>query len=219
MLKKDKMVFNKGKKLREAFEKEALPYLDALYGTALRLTQDEQNAEDLVQDAMVKAFRFYEQFEKGSNIKAWLFRVLITTFYNTCRKNRNIQRLHNEAELEPNHDAFLSEASTSWQMTESTVLDRLVTEKLHALLEEIPEDFRMAVILCDLNGFGYKDIAEILNCPVGTVMSRVFRGRRMLQKKLYHYAVEQGYIRPRHEKPVLEKPADLQEYRKQRGRS
>lgn len=180
---------------RQAFERQALPHLDALYGMALRLTHDERDAEDLVQDALVKAYRFFHRFEEGSNIKAWLFKVLVNLFYNTYRKQKNIQRLHSEAEVGSHHERFLSMATTSGRNAEEELLDRLAVEKLREAIEELPEEFRLAVLLCDLHGFSYKEIAEILERPVGTVMSRLYRGRRLLQKKLYDYAVEQGYIK------------------------
>lgn len=180
---------------RQAFEHQALPHLDAMYGMALRLTHDERDAEDLVQDALIKAYRFFHRFEEGSNIKAWLFKVLVNLFYNTYRKGKSLQRLHAEAELGSYHERFLSEASFAGRNAEEALLDRLAAEKLHEAIEGLPEEFRLAVLLCDLQGFSYKEIAEILGRPVGTVMSRLYRGRRLLQSKLFDYAVEQGYIR------------------------
>lgn len=206
---------------RQAFEEQALPYLDALYGMALRLTQDERDAEDLVQDCMVKAFRFFHRYQEGSNIKAWLFKVLVNTFYNTIRKTKNTQRLHSDAEAGSHYERFVSEASTSAQNAEEVLLDRLVVEKLHEAMNELPEEYRLAVLLCDVYGFSYKEIAEILERPVGTVMSRLHRGRRLLQKRLYDVALEQGYIQPpktgsQTEDPD-EQPTDLEAYRRRRG--
>jgi RNA polymerase sigma-70 factor (ECF subfamily) len=183
-------------KKRAAFEKEALVHLDALYGLAVRLTQNERDAEDLVQDALVKAFRFFHRFDPGSNAKAWLFKVLVNTFYNTCRKHRNIQRLHSEAELDGHAGQFISAASTAGLNAECDVLDRLAAQEIRSTMDELPEEFRLAVILCDVYDFSYKEIAEILGCPVGTVMSRLYRGRRLMQRKLFDYAVEQGYLKP-----------------------
>lgn len=208
---------SKQKKLRQAFERQALPQLDAMYGMALRLTQDERDAEDLVQDAMVKAYRFFDRFEQGSNIKAWLFKVLVNTFYNSVRKRKNIQRLHTEAETASHYERFVSEASSSAMNAEGALLDRLVGERLQKAIDELPEEFRVAVTLCDVHDLSYREIAEVMDCPVGTVMSRLYRARRQLQRRLYDYAVEQGYIRPR--EPAHgddEGPADLAAYRRRR---
>jgi RNA polymerase sigma-70 factor (ECF subfamily) len=197
---------------RAAFEREALVHLDALYGLAVRLTQNERDAEDLVQDALVKAFRFFHRFDPGSNAKAWLFKVLVNTFYNTCRKHRNIQRLHSEAELEGQAGQFISAASTAGLNAECEILDRLAAQEIRSAMDELPEEFRLAVILCDVYDFSYKEIAEILGCPVGTVMSRLYRGRRLMQRKLFDYAVEQGYLKP----VRTDDAADLEAYRRKR---
>jgi RNA polymerase sigma-70 factor (ECF subfamily) len=200
---------------REAFEQEALPHLDALYGMALRLTHDERQAEDLVQDSLVKAFRFFHRFEKGTNVRAWLFKILVNTFYNTLRKERNVHRLALEAEVDPHYEQFLSASTVEGRRAEEILNDRLVLEKLREAVEKLPEEFRQTVLLCDLYDFNYKEIAEILDCPVGTVMSRLYRGRRLLQKKLYAYAVEQGYLRPAAE-PGAPVPS-LEEYRRRKA--
>ncbi len=208
------------RKQRQAFEKEALPQLDALYGMAMRLTHNERDAEDLVQDSLIKAYRFFHRFEEGTNIKAWLFKIMINTFYNACRTARRTHRFQVEADLDTHYEQFLSEATTSGHHAEAILMDNLVTEKLRTAVEELPEEFRVAVLLCDLHDFSYKEIADILNCPVGTVMSRLYRGRRLLQKKLYDYALEQGYIR-RSAKRVAsteDNTADLTTYRNQKGK-
>lgn len=207
------------KKRRQAFEEEALPHLDALYGMALRLTRDEAQAQDLVQDSLVKAYRFFHRFEEGSNIKAWLFKVLVNTFYNTVRKEKNQHRLELEAEVDSHYERFLSASTVSGQKAEEVLLDALVVEKLRTEVEKLPEEFRAAVLLCDLHDFSYKEIADILGCPVGTVMSRLYRGRRILQKRLYQYAVEQGYLRPTAEPQALEPPASLESYRQRKGKA
>lgn len=202
-------------KRRQSFEKEALPHLDALYGMALRLTRDERQAEDLVQDSVVKAYRFFHRFEEGSNIKAWLFKVMVNTFYNTVRKEKNQHRLALEAEVDSHCERFLSTSTMNGQRAEDVLLEGLVLEKLRAEVEKLPQEFRDAVVLCDLHDFSYKEIAEILGCPVGTVMSRLYRGRRLLQKRLYQYALEQGYVHA----PVVEEngTASLQAYRQRKG--
>jgi len=206
------------KQRRQTFEKEAVPHLDALYGMALRLTRDERQAEDLVQDSLVKAYRFFHRFEEGSNIKAWLFKVLVNTFYNTVRKEKNQHRLELEAEVDSHYDRFLSASTMNGQKAEEVLLDGLVLEKLKAEVERLPEEFRSAVLLCDLYDFSYKEIAEILGCPVGTVMSRLYRGRRILQKRLYQYALEQGYLRPAPSEDELG-TASLEAYRQRKGKA
>ena len=204
-------------KLRSAFEKDALPHLDALYGMAVRLTGNERDAEDLVQDAMVKAFRFFHRFQPGSNIKAWLFKVLVNTFYNTVRKNKNVQRLHAEAGEQDGHlDLFLASATTAGRRAEEELLDRLAAEEIRSAMEELPEEFKLAVILSDVHDFTYREISEIVGCPVGTVMSRLHRGRRLLQRRLYDYAVEQGYIEPVQREGS--ETTDLEAYRRERAR-
>jgi RNA polymerase sigma-70 factor (ECF subfamily) len=204
-------------KQRSAFEKDALPHLDALYGMAVRLTGNERDAEDLVQDTMVKAFRFFHRFQPGSNIKAWLFKVLVNTFYNTVRKHKNVQRLHAEAgEMDGHLDLFLASATTAGRRAEDELLDRLAAEEIRSAMEELPDEFRLAVILSDVHDFTYKEISEIIGCPVGTVMSRLHRGRRLLQRRLYEYAVEQGYIEPVQREGSG--TADLEAYRRERAR-
>jgi RNA polymerase sigma-70 factor, ECF subfamily len=209
------------KKRRAAFEREALPHLDALYGMALRLTKDQQRASDLVQDSLVKAYRFFHRYEEGTNVKAWLFKVLVNTFYNTCRKQRKDQRMIAEAELDRHQERYLSAATMSGQHPEELLLEGLVVERLREEVEALPEEFRTAVLLFDLHDFSYKEIADILGCPVGTVMSRLYRGRRLLQRRLHDYAVEQGYIRApakgEEEAPTARAAlADLAAYRRER---
>ena len=181
---------------RKQFEREALPHLDAIYGLALRLTRNERDAEDLVQDTLVRAYRGYERFESGTNIKAWLFRILTNTFYNSRRKAANVLRIESEAELGGHHDRFMSEASTAGHAAEAKVLDTIALDQLQNALNELPETYRIVVVLSDLNNFGYREISDILDCPVGTVMSRLHRGRRLLRQKLYGYAIEQGILSP-----------------------
>jgi RNA polymerase sigma-70 factor, ECF subfamily len=214
----------RAKKQRLEFEKQALPHLDALYGLALRLAHNERDAEDLVQDTMVKSFRFFHQFEQGSNIKAWLFKVMVNLFYNSCRQQRNIKRLHLEAETNSHYDRFLSEATVNGQHAEEVLLNNLAVEEVRRAVEELPEEFRLAVLLCDLHDLSYKEISDVLGCPVGTVMSRLYRGRRLLQHKLFDYALEQGYLQraPDSPLPVTAEEtsglSDLDAYRAQKGK-
>ena len=203
----NRRVFRSNKQ-RRAFEEETLPHLDALYALALRLTRNTDDAEDLVQDAMVKAYRFFHRYEAGSNIRAWLFKLLVNLFYNDRRKAQKDQRLQVETRR-----LGTFEADVSTQRFEQLLADRLVQDRIKAALEELPEEFRLAVVLCDLYDFSYKEIADILDCPVGTVMSRLYRGRRLLQEGLFQYAVEQGYLRAPGE---TDAPTDLEAYRQQK---
>ncbi len=198
-------------KQRRAFERETLPHLDALYALALRLTRNTDDAEDLVQDAMVKAYRFFHRYEEGSNIRAWLCKLLVNLFYNDRRKAQKDQRLQTETRRQHSFEADLST-----RRFEQLLADRLVQDRIREALEELPEEFRLAVVLCDLYDFSYKEIADILDCPVGTVMSRLYRGRRLLQERLFSYAVDQGYLSM---PDGAEAPSDLDAYREQKKRA
>jgi RNA polymerase sigma-70 factor (ECF subfamily) len=181
---------------RADFEREALPHLPALYSAAVRLTRNERDAEDLVQDAVLRAYRFFDSFEPGTNCKAWLFRILTNVFCNRYREREREQEILAEAESsEANVEQFLA-GIESGRDVETALLGRMVSGEVERALKEVPQDFRLAVLLADLEDFSYKEIAEIMECPAGTVMSRLFRGRKILQKLLYDYAVEQGIIEP-----------------------
>src|SRR5689334_2346914 len=181
------------------FEKEALPHLPALYAAALRMTRHEKDAEDLVQDALLRAYRFFDTFEAGTNCKAWLFRILTNTFCNRYREREREHEVMSEAEASPaNLEQFLGGAGgrPASGDVESALLGHLVSTDVEKALAALPSDFRMAVILADLEDFSYKEIADIMQCPAGTVMSRLYRGRKILQRLLYDHAVEQGIIDP-----------------------
>ncbi len=180
---------------RHEFETTALPQIDALYGAALRLTRNSAEAEDLVQDAYVRAYRFWHTFKSGTSIRAWLFTILRNTFIN--RYHRANRTRHANADLEAQLPALGAEAAvghpTSGMPSPEVALSaRITRERIMAALESVPEDYRMAVILADLEGLAYKEIAEIMDCPIGTVMSRIFRGRKLLFKLLHDHAVELG---------------------------
>src|SRR5437868_5868932 len=178
----------------DAFESEALTYIDALYRTALRMTRSEADAEDLVQETYIRALRFREQFAPGTNLKAWLFRILTNTFINAYRKRA---RQPQTSELEDVDEFSLyrrmsqdgSAGSTS--DPEREFLDGIVSTEVKEALEALPEKFRTTVLL-DVEGFSYKEIAELLGIPIGTVMSRLHRGRKFLQQRLYEVAKERG---------------------------
>ena len=201
---------------KDEFEELALAHLDPLYSAALRLTKNERDAEDLVQDTCMRAYRFFDKFERGTNIKAWLFKILTNTFINRYRRRVKEKTVTEGAEREAVHEQFISrDASDFAANPEEYFFDRLLSDDVLKAIDQLPIDFRMVVILADLQEFSYKEIAEILECPVGTVMSRLFRGRKLLQKALRDYAAGVGVTSP-DEKPA-EAPADLAEYRRKKS--
>lgn len=180
---------------KQRFERDALQYMNQLYAAALRYTKNPEDAQDLVQDTYAKAYTSFHQFEPGTNLKAWLYRVLTTTFINTYRKDQRRPQT-SDSELE---DWQIAEASShtsdQGKSTEDVVLENLPDSDIKRALAEIPEEFRMAVYLADVEGFSYKEIAEIVGVPSGTVMSRLHRGRKQLREKLTDYARERGYVK------------------------
>jgi RNA polymerase sigma-70 factor (ECF subfamily) len=177
------------------FERDALQYMNQLYAAAMRYTKNPEDAQDLVQDTYIKAYNSFHHFEPGTNLKAWLYRVLTTTFINTYRKDQRRPQT-SDSELE---DWQIAEASShtsdQGKSTEDVVLENLPDSDIKNALAEIPEEFRMAVYLADVEGFSYKEIAEIVGVPAGTVMSRLHRGRKQLREKLTDYARERGYVK------------------------
>ncbi|WP_296666169.1 sigma-70 family RNA polymerase sigma factor [Demequina sp.] len=175
------------------FETEALSYMDQLYAAALRMTRNGADAEDLVQETFAKAFAAQDKFTPGTNLKAWLYRIQTNAFINTYRKK---QREPKRSDAESVEDWQLAAAaehtSTGLVSAEDTALDGLGDEEIRRALSELSEDFRMAVYLSDVEGFAYKEIAQIMDTPVGTVMSRLHRGRKLLREKLRDYAAERG---------------------------
>src|SRR5881628_2407453 len=180
---------------RSEFETLALSHLDPLFSAALRLTKNERDAEDLVQDTCMRAYRFFDKFERGTNIKAWLFKILTNTFINRYRRKVKERTVVEGAEREAVHERFVSRDATDFAANpEQYFFDRLLSDDVLRSIDALPIDFRLVVILADLQEFSYKEIAEILECPVGTVMSRLYRGRKLLQKNLLGYAVASGVV-------------------------
>lgn len=200
------------------FEAEAMPHARALYGAAMRLTRSPDDAADLVQETLLKAFRAFDQFEAGTNCKAWLFRILTNAFINKYRrrvKEREILEGEHQQSAEDNLVHLPSKRSTL--DPEGALVDRSLGDEVMKALEEVPIDFRTVVVLSDIEGFSYKEIADICEVPVGTVMSRLFRGRRILQEQLFSYAVEAGVLRPSLDGGESG-PLQLEDYRKRRAR-
>jgi RNA polymerase sigma-70 factor (ECF subfamily) len=183
----------------ELFEQEALKHLDALYRTALRMTRNPQDAEDLVQETYLRAYRFFDQFRPGTNLRAWLFKILTNSYINTYRRASAEPRntsLEDTEEFSLYHQMAreVQTGSLGWDV-EAQVLDRFAEADIREAIENLPEAFRMTVLLADVEGFSYKEIAEITGVSKGTVMSRLFRGRRLLQKALWERARAAGIAR------------------------
>jgi RNA polymerase sigma-70 factor (ECF subfamily) len=177
------------------FEAAAVPYVDALYNTALRMTRNPQDAEDLVQETYLKAYKYYDKFTEGTNFKAWLFRILKNTFINNYRKRQQEPPQNAFDEIEDVFESQVSTESGSIPNPEEDALENVLDEDVQRALDALPDEYRMVVLLADLEDFSYQEIADILEIPVGTVMSRLYRARRRLESEMLRYAQEHGYIR------------------------
>ena len=186
------------------FAEDAMPYMNQLFATAMRMTRNRADAEDLVQETYLKGYRAYERFEAGTNLRAWLFRILTNNYINTYRKK---QRRPNQTDLEDVQDLYLyrrlggSELASIGRSAEDELFDQITDTDIVEALEGLPDQYRTAVMLADIEGFAYKEIAEILDVPIGTVMSRLHRGRKKLQEQLYSFGVERGYVDAAEEEP------------------
>ncbi|HLL23416.1 MAG TPA: sigma-70 family RNA polymerase sigma factor [Kofleriaceae bacterium] len=209
------------KEKRAEFERQALVYTDALYGAAYRLTRNARDAEDLVQDSLLRAYRFWDSFEQDSNCKAWLLRIVTNTFINEYQRKKRSREVLDAATAEQDTtDGVLVQASaTDRQSPEKALLERSVSDDVQRALDNLPDDFRTAVVLCDVQGLSYKEIAEIMQTPVGTVMSRLFRGRKLLAAALREFALAEGYVREEAtKKSQADQPIDLEAYRANRAK-
>ncbi|MGH9306842.1 MAG: sigma-70 family RNA polymerase sigma factor [Acidimicrobiales bacterium] len=179
------------------FTDQAMEYMPALYTAAVRMTRDPSDAEDLVQETYLKAYRAFGSFQEGTNIKAWLYKILTNTYINSYRAK---SRRPEMSDIEDIEDLYLyrrlgaSETAVMGQSAEDVALDRFTDTEVKQAIESLPEQFRLAVLLADVEGFSYKEIAEIAGVPVGTVMSRIHRGRKALQKALHDFGMQRGLV-------------------------
>jgi RNA polymerase sigma-70 factor (ECF subfamily) len=183
----------KQRQLYEDFEREAVPHMDALFNFALKMTGDSDEADDLVQETYLKAFRFFDKFEKGTNCKAWLFRIMKNTYINKYRKETKEPDKVDYEDVE-NFYENVKPSTTDSAHLEKDIYDNLLDDELSEAINSLPDDFKTVVILCDIEGFTYEEIADFIDVPVGTVRSRLHRARKMLFTKLQKYASERGYI-------------------------
>ena len=178
---------------RRAFEREALVHLDLLYNSAVQMTRNPADAQDLVQDTFVKAYRFFDRFKTGTNCKAWLFKIMKNTFINAFRKRSRQPTRVDFNDIEPTLRAQPADETTQVQENGlAEAYDELVEDDVKHALDQLPFEFRMATILCDIEGLSYQEIADVMDCPIGTVRSRLSRARRFLQHTLRSYARERG---------------------------
>ena len=182
---------------REDFTNDAMQYAPQLFSTALRMTRNRADAEDLVQETFLKGWRAFDSYQQGTNLRAWLFRIMTNTFIN---KYNSQQRRPQETELDEVEELYLFRRMGAFDQSKMThsaedqMLELFTDEEVKTAIEELPETFRIPVLLSDVEGFSYKEIAEMLEVPIGTVMSRLHRGRKAMQKMLYEYAKERGLV-------------------------
>lgn len=192
------------------FEAEVLPFMDSLYSTAYRMSRNRQDAEDLLQETYLRAYKYYDKFQEGTNFKAWLFKILKNTFINRYRKRQRQPLKNSFDEIEGSFELKLLESPLTARgaTPEEELMVDALDQDVQQALEALPEDYRMAVELADLQGLSYREIADQLGIPLGTVMSRLYRGRRKLEAVLLEYAREHGYIRSREPRKMRSRQQD-----------
>lgn len=178
--------------LRQEFERDAMPHMSSLHHFAVRLCRDHDDAADLVQETYLKAFRFFDKFERGTNCKAWLFRILKNSYINRYRKTSKEPSVVEYDAVEDFYET-VRDSATSVSSLEEQVFDQALDDEVATAIERLPEEFRTVIILCDIEGFTYEEIAEFVDCPIGTVRSRLHRARKMLAAALHEYARKRGY--------------------------
>ena len=187
------MKFSAKSDRHDEFEREALPHMDLLYNYALRMTNNAQDADDLVQETYLKAYRFWDSYEKGTNIKAWLFRIMKNSYINRYRKETKEPDTVDYDEVKDFYSTVRDE-STETNDLQETLFGNLLDDDVTKAIAALPDDFRTVVILCDIEGLSYEEIAEFVDCPLGTVRSRLHRGRKLLREQLMQYAKKRGYV-------------------------
>ena len=178
----------------KAFESDALQHLDSLYNSALKLTYNEEDAKDLVQETFLKAFRFFDQYEPGTSCKAWLYKILKNTFINKYRKKIRQPEQVDFDSVEPFVELIKDKNFQDSKSLDVEILNSFLSDEINEALSRLSYDFRMVLLLSDIEGFSYKEIADILDCPIGTIRSRLSRGRKMMFKNLLKYAKKEGYF-------------------------
>ncbi len=179
----------------EEFKREAIPHMDLLYNYALRMSGSRDDAEDLIQETYLKAYRFWDKYEKGTNIRAWLFRILRNSYINRYRKETKEPDTVDYDEIQDYYNVIRADSADETDL-QRKLYGAALSDDVARALESLPEDFRTAVILSDIEGCTYEEIAEFVDVPIGTVRSRLHRGRKLLQAKLFEYAKVRGYIKP-----------------------
>ncbi len=177
------------------FERDVFPFVDSLYSTAYRLVMNHQDAEDLVQETCLKAFKYHDKFEMGTNLRAWLFKILKNTFINNYRKKKATPQQVDFAGIEESMESLIPDHTRTAADPESLLFAGLLDDQVEGALNDLPEEYHMVVVLADIEGKSYKEIAQIMHIPLGTVMSRLYRGRKMLEEALLDYGIRKGYLR------------------------
>ena len=191
-MEKEKAIY-KSQREKE-FEEEAIIHIDALFNNALHMTQNVAEAEDLVQETYLKAHRYFDNFKRGTNCKAWLFTIMRNTYINNYRKKKKSPEEIDYDTISPFYESIKDDGFLSSQTPEDNFFVDIMDDVVKKALDDLPDEFRLAVMMADLEGFSYKEIADILNCPLGTVRSRLSRGRKQLQEALHDYAKDKHYI-------------------------